>query len=511
MVSILFMPNFKITAVCVHNTDACYCRRRSDDARYVTRSSLMSGALPSLSQLSGRNSSYALDFWGTTLHCETNNRTDESEFYNSGFYTNWMPGTQELTVFNFTKTCRLMSDVQSLESLGNTAIIYRTVDVSMNQLLYYPCWDNNKTSTIEGNLTQVPSPDPGINVLFPVTETVCRPKLRKYSITVSSDAFEQHISVSLGDEEYIPAYTSDFRSFNGSYELWVHFSDALSIYNEFAANLNSSYFLTQSARFWYVNSGRRSATHTLSNGTIVETCTLRAELLHRNEQTPLEVWPLSVFERRLTHQNVKLGCSRFDVEMAKELLINTTISALALNKRFRVVNGTEMRTFNVYQFKNRLAFFIPYGLSIGLGIPIIALGLLSFYIHNQGVSAINGGFLQLLMTTTGRTGLEDVVIKHFATMGGYENVSDELKTVEVRFGELIEVGADEQDGKLASPRPSSEQVDNIEMTQHDGDSQDNGAEAASVVDTLEKNEPGSGRFGFGLAHEVRPLRRRNVG
>ena len=193
------------------------------------------------------------------------------------------------------------------------------------------------------------------------------------------------------------------------------------------------------------------------------------------------------------------------MKMAKKLLINTTISALALDKRFGIVNGTETLTFNVYRFKNKLAFFIPYGLSIGLGIPIIALGLLSFYVHNQSTSAISGGFLQLLMTTTGRTGLEDMVIKHSATMGGDENVSDELKAVEVRFGELIEVGRTE------SLNPSDEQVSSVDAARHDEDGQDDGTEAASAVETLEKNEPGSGRFGFGLAHEVRPLRRRNVG
>jgi hypothetical protein len=104
-----------------------------------------------------------------------------------------------------------------------------------------------------------------------------------------------------------------------------------------------------------------------------------------------------------------------------------------------------------------------------------------------------------------------MVFKHSATMGGYENASDELKAVEVRFGELIKSGADERDGKLATSTCSSEQVSDVNVARHDEDDQDNGAEAASVVDTLEKNEPGSERFGFGLAHEVRPLRRRNVG
>ena len=352
-------------------------------------------------------------------------------------------------------------------------------------------------------------PDTGINVLFPVTETVCHPELRRYSISVASDAFGQHVSSSFNDDEYTPVYTTAFESFNGSYELWVHLSDALSIYNEFANNLNRSYVTEAASTVYNYDLSNTTTAHTLDNGTILETCSISPSTYTYTTLNSPDIWPLSVFERRLGGGNVM--CPKFDADMANELLINTTISVMALNTRFGIVNGTETRASNVYRFENKLAFFLPYGLSIGLGIPIIALGLLSFYIHNQGVSAINGGFLQLLMTTTGRTGLEDMVIKRSATMGGYENMSDELKAVEVRFGELIEVGADEQDGIHASSNPSSEQVSNAEVTRHDEDSQDNGAVAASVVATLENNEPGSGRFGFGLPHEVRPLRRRNVG
>ena len=61
--------------------------------------------------------------------------------------------------------------------------------------------------------------------------------------------------------------------------------------------------------------------------------------------------------------------------MANELLINTTISALALNQRFDMVNGTETLNFNAYHFENKLDFFLPYGLSLALAVPILVLGL----------------------------------------------------------------------------------------------------------------------------------------
>jgi hypothetical protein len=136
------------------------------------------------------------------------------------------------------------------------------------------------------------------------------------------------------------------------------FSDALPIYNEFAANLNRSYVSEDTVYFEYDGLSNRTTAHTMDDSTVAKTCTLTRSGSFISNLYSAEFWSLSVFERRLSIDKVDTTCARFDEEMEKELLINTTISALALNKRFGVVNGTETRTFNVCQFKNKLAFFL---------------------------------------------------------------------------------------------------------------------------------------------------------
>jgi hypothetical protein len=120
-------------------------------------------------------------------------------------------------------------------------------------------------------------------------------------------------------------------------------------------------------------------------------------------------------------------------DLLNEALANITISALSLNTWMEVVNGTVTKRVSVYNFKGKLSFFLPYGLCLLLAIPIIILGLRSHC--DNGVSAMDGGFLQILMTTTGRTELERQAMG--GCEGGYENVPKELKRLKVRFGELL--------------------------------------------------------------------------
>lgn len=130
-----------------------------------------------------------------------------------------------------------------------------------------------------------------------------------------------------------------------------------------------------------------------------------------------------------------------------------------------------------------------YGLCLGLAIPILALGLFALYVQNNGASATSGGFLQLLMTTTGRTAVEAVLAKD---LGGYENVSNELEDIELRFGELV--GAASVEGM--KPEARADSGGDISLRDENGDD-------------IEGNcAPVALRAGLGTVEEVQPLRRR---
>jgi hypothetical protein len=119
--------------------------------------------------------------------------------------------------------------------------------------------------------------------------------------------------------------------------------------------------------------------------------------------------------------------------LLKSLLANITISALSLNTWYGHVSGTETRPFNIYRFENKVNFFLAYGLSLLLAMPFIGIGLLA--IRDNGVTAIDGGFLQILMTTTGRTKLEAAAVK--GCVGCEENIPLELINLKIRLGELV--------------------------------------------------------------------------
>ena len=183
--------------------------------------------------------------------------------------------------------------------------------------------------------------------------------------------------------------------------------------------------------------------------------------------------------------------------MANKLLISTTISKLAPNQRFGMIIETETHGFNAYHFENKSAFFLPYGLLPALAVTILVLGFIALYVQNHGVSAISGGFLQLLMTTTGRTSLEAVVKKGSGTLGGYENVSEELRETEVRFGELIEVSGDDLKETDTLLSGHEEHTD----VQEDDRSQ-SGFVTTSGMERCENSASVVRRAGFGTVDEV---------
>jgi hypothetical protein len=479
-------------------------RQIDDRIHYITRSSLISGDLARLNHPSGENSSYNLEFWGTTLDCVTKDRSIEKLVSQSDVVS----GEERFEVSpNFWQVPKLLvSELRSKNDpyfwFANTTITYRTTQFE-DAYRYYPCLtDRDRKLKLADDKSSgyLSVPEAGLYFFIPTKETICHPKLMRYNVEIAHKGGSQEISYSITDPGSIPAYTSIFNDFKGSFDLFVRLSDAVALYTDFAKNLNSSFTSYKSGYFRYPEDPESRQPYTLENGTVVETCMLEEvqNIGYPDHGPRSDVWPLSVFERRLySKYNYD---PKFDPKIAAALLVNTTISALSMNERYEVVNGTITRNFNIYRFEHKLVFFLPYGLSLGLAIPVIALGLIALYIQNNGVSAISGGFVQLLMTTTGHTAIDSVMAKGSATLGGHENVSNELRNMEIKFGELVE---NDQDGRTrtAMARSLSDRFNDSTVCQE---------ETHNMVDDLIDPETvrSAHRAAFGTAQDIRPLRRR---
>jgi len=212
-----------------------------------------------------------------------------------------------------------------------------------------------------------------------------------------------------------------------------------------------------------------------------------------------------------------------------EVLANITFAALSLNTWRDTVKGTEDRIFNAYNFEHRTNFFLPYGLCLLFTVPAIVIGLLALQQNNT--TAIDGGFLQILMTTTGRTKLEEIASE--GCLGGQENVPPELEKLKVRFGELIldddrqetsrssmpddRVNTTEDAGfagrsSLAESHGGKEQRDREAQNRTrvknniKGQEGDNRAGSATSFVAPVSAPSAVRRFGFGTLEETKPLR-----
>lgn len=117
-----------------------------------------------------------------------------------------------------------------------------------------------------------------------------------------------------------------------------------------------------------------------------------------------------------------------------EVLANVTISALSLNMWYGDVTVQDKQSRNVYRFDHTLNFFLPYGLCLGLTAIFIMLGLNA--LRMNGISATDGGFLQIMMTTRGETMMSREVGQ--GSLGGSRNAPKELLDMKIRFGEILD-------------------------------------------------------------------------
>jgi hypothetical protein len=120
-------------------------------------------------------------------------------------------------------------------------------------------------------------------------------------------------------------------------------------------------------------------------------------------------------------------------DLLNTLLYNITLSAFSLGTWKENVSVASTLYRNTYQFSHKRNLILPY--SVCFGIAIIFAVVAMWSLHQNGISAADGGFLQVMMATRGDTQMERLVLKS-ESVSAY-NVSKDLGSLKVRYGELV--------------------------------------------------------------------------
>ncbi|KAL2063523.1 hypothetical protein VTL71DRAFT_5328 [Oculimacula yallundae] len=121
-------------------------------------------------------------------------------------------------------------------------------------------------------------------------------------------------------------------------------------------------------------------------------------------------------------------------DLMNEYLFNITTSMmLAYGSWTTTVNATRLTSHNVYAFSQPLSLLLPYFITLFISLPFVVIGCLSLF--KNGVSALDGSFTQIITTSTGSAVLDRAAAG--GCLGGNESLPDELKNMEIRFGEFV--------------------------------------------------------------------------
>ncbi|VUC28221.1 unnamed protein product [Clonostachys rosea] len=128
-------------------------------------------------------------------------------------------------------------------------------------------------------------------------------------------------------------------------------------------------------------------------------------------------------------------------DLLNDALFNTTMNAAFQLGYWEEAVDSRTSTFRqFYSFASPKTILIPYLLCLALSLPFLYLGLRS--LRSNGVSAIDGGLMQILMTSTGSRTLNEAAAN--GCLGGEENIPEDFKNMKIRFGELVSSASDDE-------------------------------------------------------------------
>jgi hypothetical protein len=120
--------------------------------------------------------------------------------------------------------------------------------------------------------------------------------------------------------------------------------------------------------------------------------------------------------------------------MLNEALANITISAISLGTWWDMVPVTTTRYRSTYLLSNPLNLILPYSICLAAATIFVAIAIWSLW-HNRAPAA-DGGFLQIMMATVGDTKMSRAILRE--QVAAIDDMSDELKSLKIRYGELVE-------------------------------------------------------------------------
>jgi hypothetical protein len=139
---------------------------------------------------------------------------------------------------------------------------------------------------------------------------------------------------------------------------------------------------------------------------------------------------MSIFAHRLDPR-VYINITQ---DLLNDVLTNIALSAISLGTWWDRVTVTTTRYQSTYSFANPLNLILPY--SICLVAAALSAAIAIWSLSCNGTPATDGGFLQIMTATRGNTEMERLVLRE--RLMTIENMSAELKSLKIRYGELVD-------------------------------------------------------------------------
>jgi len=119
--------------------------------------------------------------------------------------------------------------------------------------------------------------------------------------------------------------------------------------------------------------------------------------------------------------------------MLNEVLANITISAISLGTWWDMVPVRSTRYRSTYKLSNPLNLILPYSICLTAATVSIAIALWS--LRRNRTPAADGGFLQIMLATVGDTQIGRIILEQ--RVATIDDMTDELKSLRIRYGELV--------------------------------------------------------------------------